>query len=418
MKKWTCAILCTLLLVMLSLPALAAPQEPQITFQPQNYTYPQYSTAMYTVKATGSNLTATWYIEYEGKTYNISDYTNGVEPWEAYAGETYGPTQPDSNTFICHFGGIEEGLNGAQIWCVLEDGHYSVTSDRAIITVQGDAMPPEILSMPTYISVYEGNSLDFRCRAKAPGNTQLEYIWYETTTGKLQDIRAIEPEETGDSLFVNTNTPGTRYYVCGIFTSEGGVAYSSVVKVKVIDVPEEMEIQTKSLPDATVGKAYKTELKCNDPYGLFTLYYNPGGANQLEESGLRLTKENFIVGTPTKAGTYTFSVCASGDAGEDYMEYTLTVKEADVPAQATEPDTTVPDTTVPDTTETVTTEPPATETPTEESPIPTENEQKDPPARQEDPAAQVLPWWGFVLIGVVCAAAGVGTAVLLLNKKK
>ena len=413
MKKWICAMLCALLLLTLGLPPVAASQEPLITFQPQNYTYPQYSTAMYTVKATGSNLSATWYIEFEGKTYNMSDYTNAMEPWEAYSGETYGPVQLDGGTFTCHFGGIEEGLNGAQIWCVISDGKNSVTSDRAIVSVQGNAMPPEILAIPTYISVYRGNSLDFRCLAKAPQNTQLSYIWYETATGKLQDIRAIEPEESSDSLFVNTGTAGTRHYVCGVFTSEGGMAYSSVVTVQVLDVAQEMEILTKALPDATVGKAYKTELKCNDPYGLFTLYYNPGGANELENSGLRLTKENFIEGTPTKAGTFTFSVCASGDAGEDYMQYTLTVKEADVPVQVTEPETTVPETTQPETTLA-----PVTEAPTEETPTTTENEQKDPPVIQEDPVDQGFPWWGFVLIGVVCAAAGVGTAVLLLKKKQ
>lgn len=408
MKKIVSLLLVILLCGLLTAPVLAAPEGPVITMQPQSPNYPKYSVAIYTVKAEGAGLTATWYIEYEGKTYDASQIGGAMQPWEAYAGESYGAKKLDSNTFCFIFEGIEEELNGAKIWCVIEDGHYDVTSDRAIITVQGDAMPPEILLIPSSITAYRGDSVDIRCVAKAPGETQLEYIWYETTTGKLQDIRAIEPEENSDFLFVSTESAGVRYYVCGITTSEGGRAYSSVVQVTVLDADpeygEEMEIQTKKLPDATVGQAYKTELKCNDPYGLFTLYYNPGGANELENSGLRLTKENFIEGTPSKAGIFTFSVCAAGDYGEDYMEYTLTVKEADVPAQATEPDTTVA---------------PVTETPTgDTTPAPTENGQKDSPAQQGEPTEQSFPWWGFVLIGVVCAAAGVGTAVLLLNKKK
>ena len=82
MKKKICLLLCLLLLCTLSLPAVAAGSEPKITLQPQNYHYPQYSVAIYTVKAEGQNLHATWYLSYEGKTYNLSDNQNSFEPWE------------------------------------------------------------------------------------------------------------------------------------------------------------------------------------------------------------------------------------------------------------------------------------------------------------------------------------------------
>lgn len=245
MKRFLTLLAVVMLVVALCVPAMAATEAPQITLQPQNYQYPEYSVAMYSVKATGTNLQATWYLEYEGKTYNISDYTNGFEPWEAYAGESYGPNQPDDNTFICFFGGIEAGLNGAEIWCVIEDGHYDVTSDRAIITVQGEAMPPEILDMPATLTVNRGDEVEVRCLARTERETQLEYIWYETATGKLQDIQAIEPEETADFLICSTEMVGTRYYVCGITTTDGGRAYSSVLPVEVLDFdPEPVEDPT------------------------------------------------------------------------------------------------------------------------------------------------------------------------------
>lgn len=362
MKRTISFLLVILLCGLLAMPTLAAPEGPVITMQPQNPNYPQYSVAIYTVKATGSNLSATWYIEWEGKTYNASQIGGTMQPWEAYAGESYGARKIDNNTFSFVFEGIEDEMNGASIWCVIEDGHYDVQSAKAMITVQGSNMPPEILSIPAAVTAYRGDSVDIRCVAKSPGGTQLEYTWYETSTGRLQDIRAIMPEETGDYMFVGTESVGVRYYVCGITTSEGGRAYSSVVPVTILDADlgynPDMEILTKTLPEATVGQPYKAELRCNDPYGLFTLYYNPGHANELEASGLRLTKENFIEGTPNKAGTFTFSVCASGDYGEDYWEYTLTVKEADVPAEVTEPEQT--ESVIP------------TETPTEGTITPTE----------------------------------------------
>ena len=410
------SILFVLLLILSALPVSAAPAEPEITLQPQNYHYPEYSTAIYTVKATGTNLSATWYLKYEGKTYNISDYTNGVEPWEAYAGEGYGPQKVDANTFTCFFGGIEEELNGAEIWCVLEDGHYEVTSEKAIITVQGSKSPPEILSIPAEVEAYRGDRVEIRCVARSNSQAQLSYTWYETFSGKLQDIKAIMPEEDSDFLVCSTETAGTRYYVCAVTATDGGMVYSSVVPVKVLDADPahspEMEILTEKLPDAVVGEEYNTELKCNDPYGLFTLYYNPGRANQLEESGLRITKENYIVGTPVKAGTFTFSVCASGDYGEDYREYTLTVKApaATEPTQPSEPEETQTQTEPVAETKPLETQPEETQMATE--PIPT--------VGTDHPETEGLPWWGYLVI--VILASGIGAAVALLivlsNKKK
>ena len=72
MKKLSALLLCLMLLGLLSAPALAAPEAPVITMQPQSHYYPEYSVALYTVKATGTNLQATWYIRYQGKTYTVS----------------------------------------------------------------------------------------------------------------------------------------------------------------------------------------------------------------------------------------------------------------------------------------------------------------------------------------------------------
>ena len=229
MKKIIAVLLA---LITLTVSVSAAPEAPEITFQPQNYNYPEYSVATYTVKANGTNLHATWYLSYEGKTYNLSDNTNGIEPWEGYAGETYGPMEEGPNTFTWFFAGIESGLNGAEIWCVLEDGHYDVTSAHAIISVQGDTMPPEIINMPVEIIAECGDEIEVRCLAKAGDGKQLAFQWYETATGKLQDIRAIDDEES-DYMFCDSQAVGTRYYVCCVTDTDGGRAYSSVVPVTV-----------------------------------------------------------------------------------------------------------------------------------------------------------------------------------------
>ncbi len=413
MRKILQYLLITALMLTLAVYVIAAPAEPQITMQPQNYQYPQYSVAMYSVEATGTNLYAIWYLEYEGKTYNLSDNTNGVEPWEGYAGEKYGPIN-EGNTFGWFFGGIEEGLNGAQIWCVIEDGHYSITSERALITVQGDVMPPEILKMPAALTVQKGERAEARCVAKSVDNSQLEFQWYETSTGKLPDIRAIS-DETSDTLFFNTQTTGTQYYVCCVTSSAGGRAYSSVLPVTVTDSGVATEgkaptFQTKTLPQGRVGEDYGFTLETDDHGAVFNVSYNPGGANDFEKTGLVLTQEGMLAGKLTKAGTYTFTVCVSNTYGEDYGVLTLTVVDSAETTPTTQPEETQASTTqevetteVPDTQEAMATE--GTTTPTKD---------KDDDGEKGGNGK----WLLIVCVGVAAVGIGVGLGIIIGKKKK
>lgn len=323
-------------LVLLCVPFFSAhaAQGFKITLQPQNYQYPEYAVAIYTVKVEDPAGTpkATWYMKYEGKTYNISQIGGiyPVQPWEGYAGENYGP-RADGNTFTYTFAGIEEELDGAEIWCVAEDGHYDLESAHAVITVSSvlSVSPPEILSVPAEAVVPVGEELELRCVARSGAeNVQLSYQWYETTTGKLQDVKAIVGEDS-DFYLPETAWPGTHYYVCGVFGSNGGRAYSSVIKVTVEEIPGP-KITTKTLPAGEVGKPYQAKIETDSKGCQITEYYNPGHFNDLGKSGLKLAVDGTISGTPEKAGNYTFTVCAANQYGEDYAEFTIGVKKAEI----------------------------------------------------------------------------------------
>lgn len=406
MKKLLSAVVCLLLLCTLAIPALADGEAPQITMQPQNYHYPEYAVAVYSVKAIGKNLTATWYLEYQGKTYNLSDNKNSVEPWEGYAGENYGPMEEGPNTFSWFFGGIEEELNGAEIWCVLEDGHYDVTTERAVITVQGEKMPPEIRQMPASLEVTQGSEAEVRCVAASTDDSQLAFAWYETASGKLQDLRAIDGE-TGDYLLLDTKTAGTRYYVCCITSSAGGMAYSSVLPVTVKAGGKAPTFMTKKLPQGTVGEDYGFILETDDHAGEFTVSYNPGGANDFEKTGLKLSVEGMLMGKLTKAGKFTFTVCVSNAYGEDYGVLTLEVVEPDA---ATTPSTTPA--TIPVT-------PPESTPGTQTETIPgTTAPQSQPQQPDAAPAQEQLPWWALLIIALGGIGAGVGIAIAIARPKK
>lgn len=414
MKKGISLLLVLLVCVLLAAPVWSASEGPVITMQPQSPNYPEYSVAIYTVKATGTNLSATWYIEWNGKTYNASDIGGAMQPWEGYAGASYGARKLDSNTFCFIFEGIEEELSGAKIWCVLEDGHYDVTSQPAYISVGDYSTPPEIVSIPASITVQQGESAEIRCVARSNDESQLEFLWYETSTGKLPDIQALNRgTEDSDYIFCDTSQVGTRYYVCGITTSNGGSAYSSVVEVKVeakAAAPvAEPEILTKTLPNATVGVQYAVEIKCSDPEAEFFPYYDPNTNNDLVESSwLGLSIDGWLMGTPAQAGTYSFSICVMGAGGEDYRAYTLVVEE---PAA---PETTAP-------TEATTSEATVATTPAPSEPAdvttPAPSETPDTKGNPENDAGGIS-WWVYVLAALGATGVGVGAAVLLIRKDK
>lgn len=234
MKKLISGAACLLLLCSLAVSILAAPEGPVITLQPQSPTYSQYSVAIYTVKAEGKNLSAIWYMQWQDKTYTISDIGGAMQAWEPYAGEAYGARKLDDNTFSFTFEGVERELDGAYIWCVIEDGYNDVTSQKARISVAEVGMPPMIVDIPAQLTVTQGEEAQIRCVASAPGESQLSFLWYESDTGKLEDMRAVNRgTETADYIFCDTSAVGTRNYICKVETTDGGVAYSSFVPVTV-----------------------------------------------------------------------------------------------------------------------------------------------------------------------------------------
>ena len=398
MKKLLILSVLVLLVVALALPALAAGSGPVITLQPQSPTYPEYAVAMYTVKASGTNLHAYWYMEWQGKTYEISAIGGAMQPWEPFAGETYGARQPDANTFTYMFQGISYDLDGAYIWCTIEDGHYSVTSQKVRVSVGNEHMPPEILNIPAALTVPKGGEAEIRCVAKSPDGSQLSFLWYETPTGKLQDISAVNRgAETTDYMLCDTSVVGTRNYLCKVETANGGIAYSSYVSVTVVEPTEAPKITTNTLPTATAGQPYSTKISASGDKAVFEVYYNPGKANDLDKTGLTIASDGTLSGTPKAAGSYTFCICASNAGGEDYKVYTLTVSEA------------VPETTG-------ATEPEETTAPTTAPTKPSQSAPKD--SGVERSRSDSVPGWALVLMGLLATAIGVGVAVLLTKKQK
>lgn len=324
MKRKLISIFLSILLIhSLTVVAFAAPDAPEITLQPQSPNYPEYSVAIYTVKASGMNLSATWYMEWLGDTYTISDIGGSTQPWEGYAGESYGARKLDNNTFAFIFEGIACDLDGAYIWCVIEDGHYDISSQKARISVGNPNSPPQILEIPSQVIVAQGEDAEIRCVATAPGDTQLSFLWYETDTGRMEDMRAVNRgEETGDYMFCDTSQIGTRYYLCKVDTSEGGLAYSSIVAVTVTEksssptepVITQPEAQTTPATEAS-SPAQETEAAPTETTQAATEETQEMSAEATRQTESDATEENEKPNDTQKAGLPWWSLVVIGFVG-------------------------------------------------------------------------------------------------------
>ena len=215
MKKFTALLMITLLAAAMFVPVSAA-EKPVITLQPQNYVYPEFASALWSVGATGENLSYDWYIVYNGTAYRTADAFAENHPWLiGVTGSGYGSNEAGDTFFI---EGIGSALDGALIYCVVSNEAGSVTSESAYISVNGKKAPPH-LKVPASVTVEQETVVKLLCEAEADeGDSVSSYAWFETPTGQLKDIVAMgssggQPEED-PVLVCDTSTPGTRYYVC------------------------------------------------------------------------------------------------------------------------------------------------------------------------------------------------------------
>ena len=237
MKKLIIVAIVALLIYGIAFVVLVNTDEFVLTQHPQSPVVAENGIATYTVKGTGGEKIAQWYMHWNGETYKISELTDAKQPWEAYAGTSYGPQQIDNNTFSYVFEGIGSELDGAHIWAVVHCGNYSTKTQVAVIQIEDTAEAPVITEIPLTEEIVLGEEWGITCVAQAPdGNSALSYQWYETSTGKLEDIKPLDLETANtDTLLVENSELGTRYYVCRVETAEGGVTYSSVVRTTVTD---------------------------------------------------------------------------------------------------------------------------------------------------------------------------------------
>ena len=206
--------------------------------------------------------------------------------------------------------------------------------DSDVFTVDGNGSDMFAITTDELPSAVRGEKYSVRLKTN------------ETETAKFQEDRYSQLSEFGlklskDGVISGTPSKTGNCHVNIIAQGQGGEATANY---DITVVAPDPEITTsKTLPKATVGEKYSVKLKCKDSEASFSEYYNPGKANDLKKTGLFITPEGVLEGTPKTAGTFTFTLCAAGEAGEGYKTFTLTVEEKQeettVPVESTAPTT-------------------------------------------------------------------------------
>lgn len=370
------------ILIQLPFTAFGA-DELAIIRQPQNPNYPEYSVAVYSVQAYGSNLSCTWFLNYNGKDYNISNNLGSLQPWEPYAGENYGPSVEINKdkyvTFTYFFSGIGSELSGSYIYATISDGKQTITSDKAYLYIASDiAMPPQITVVPE-MTVYKDTPLSLCCQASSPDGSSLSYQWYETHSGRLQDILAINRgSETTDTLTCDTTKTGKRYYVCYVQTENGGSAHSSVIAVTILDKPA---ATSESLTDS------QTEPKTSRSTEPLTKDTSEPLTKATSEASESLTKD---ATESSESLTIATTECDSHSSNEETAGQDINA----IPTTYNDNSTTTPEELFVD------------------------GFSDKPATGPASKGSASLPWWGILLIALISCSIGAGSVLVITTLKK
>lgn len=306
-----------------------------------------------------------------------------------------------TKTGNCHINIVVQGPTG-------ED---SVSFDLTVI----DSFEPslEVLDYPNQTTYMVGETFN-------PAGMQVKITTFDGSTMISKDGQYLEYIKTplkneGDvKIKLSHGDVFTFIYITVVPASGAGGGG---------DMPP--EITLKSLPTAYVGEEYYVRIYCGDLDAEFWEYFNPGKPNDLSKTGLTIMENGVLTGTPTKAGSYTFTICAGNDNGEDYATYTLVVKEAteNDPTVAEPVDTTDPE--IPtEVTEAIDETGKATKPgkdKTEETEETKENVLTDGAIQNGDENSNDDSGTTWVIVGIILGVVLIGLAILvilLLKRKK
>lgn len=192
---------------------------PVVKTQPKDVTVKSGAKAKLSVKASGKNLTYTWFTR-----------ATEVDPWAEIAG-----ANKADYTFVASM-----AQNGSQYYCHIENGDGSV--DSAVATLTVTPQPASIKTQPKDAKVKSGATAKFKVGGSGPN---LSYQWY--VRASVDDEWAeIAGATKADYSFTASMTKNGSQYYCKVWNDDGS-ADSDPVTLTVTPVPVVIKTHPKSV---------------------------------------------------------------------------------------------------------------------------------------------------------------------------
>ena len=179
-----------------------SPKEPVITVQPANQDVSDGEKAVFTVAATGDDLSYQWQVNKTGMWNNCTSSGNNTATFSFTARPSY---------------------SGWQYRCMVVNSYGSVVSDAVTLTVA--AIPPAITAQPTAQNVKEGEKATFTVKASG---SDLTYQWQVNKTGTWNDCTSSGNKTATFSFTALTMCDGWQYR-CVVTNAAGSVTSDEAV---------------------------------------------------------------------------------------------------------------------------------------------------------------------------------------------
>ncbi len=289
---------------------------PTITTQPQDVTAEEGSTAKFTVKANGADLTYQWqYSADGGKTWKAASATG-------------------NNTATLTVPATADG-NGYKYRCVIQSGNSEVISDAATLTVSADTAPT-ITTQPQNVTVAAGGTAKFTVKASG---SDLSYQWqYSTDAGKTWKASPATGNKTATLSVPATASKSGYKYRCVVKSGTAKVtSQATTLTVKAAAKPT-ITTQPKNVTVAAGGTA-KFTVKASGSNLTYQWQYSTNGGKTWKASPATGNKTATlkISATASKSGYKYRCVVKSGTAKVTSKAVTLTVSAGTKPTITTQP---------------------------------------------------------------------------------
>jgi hypothetical protein len=217
------------------------------TAYPMSRQFPEDSVATYTVDSESAYATFSWYLKFDGNTYDFANLDLSSAQWINYV--TGFGVSADGKTLF--FEGVTKDLGGAEVYCVCDENGVKTTSPAAVVSICEAGMPmPPVMKAPAKVTATCGEKAVLSVEAEPQEGVTYNYQWYTSFSENLADIKAIMDDGfDGPSIEISSDAPGTVNYCCMVESVKDGKSTNSYTNIIQVEFKAAAPVETEAPSD-------------------------------------------------------------------------------------------------------------------------------------------------------------------------